>query len=245
MSHSTPGTAPAVTPDRTASERVIIAYRGPAKRKGFAQIPNVVLLDHSLSHAAKVLYGVMVGYAMQQEAFETDQAAIARDLGYSDRSVRSWMKELLDSGLLTIQRRGLNQPNVYFIEDAYALYDQKKPQPKEAASARWDRKDSSGPDRKISSTPVRKDSSGLDRKDPAGPYLMRKNSKKEEKKEQKKEAVLPTAVSEKSPEKSLEKNTAKNRETTGEKTERQSQTYRQGTAKIKAALDAARRERTE
>ena len=146
----------------------MIAYRGPSKRKGFAQIPNVVLLDKSLSHPAKVLYGLMVGYAMQHEAFETDQFAIAEDMGCTDRAIRKWMKELLDAGLLTITRRGLNQPNVYLIEDAYALYDQKKPEPKKAGPVRWDRNNGSGP------------------------YLKGKNLKKEDTKE----PFLPSASGE-------------------------------------------------
>ena len=170
----------------------MIAYRGPSKRKGFAQIPNVVLLDKSLSHPAKVLYGLMVGYAMQHEAFETDQFAIAEDMGCTDRAIRKWMKELLDAGLLTITRRGLNQPNVYLIEDAYALYDQKKPEPKKAGPVRWDRNNGSGPDRNSHSGPERNAGSGQERNNGSGPYLKGKNLKKEDTKE----PFLPSASGE-------------------------------------------------
>ena len=246
MPNSTPSGARSATPARSssvsassASERVIIAYRGPSKRKGFAQIPNVVLLDRSLSHAAKVLYGVMVGYAMQHEAFETDQAAIAGDLGYSDRSVRSWMKELLDAGLLTIQRRGLNQPNVYLIEDAYALYDQTKPQPKNPTNPRWDRKNLSGPARQNSSGPGRKEVSGQDRKDSSGPYLKGKNLKKEGQTEDKKESLLPAASPGECQDKSGQDKASQNN--SRDKDDAQRLVYQQGAAGIKVALHNAAR----
>jgi hypothetical protein len=110
-------------------EHIIVAFRGEARRKGFAQVPNVVTLDHTISCSSYRLYALLVAYAMQSEGIIASQGAIAEDLHCTDRAVRKWLDDLAEHGLITIYRRGQMQPNIYVIEDAYDLYDQQKPKP--------------------------------------------------------------------------------------------------------------------
>jgi DNA-binding MarR family transcriptional regulator len=113
-----------------AQHHIIIAFRGAARRKGFSQIPNVVTLDRTISSPAYRLYALLVSYAMQAEGSIASQGAIAEDLGCTDRSIRNWLDELEERGLISIHQQGQMRPNVYIIEDAYALYEEKKPDPK-------------------------------------------------------------------------------------------------------------------
>jgi biotin operon repressor len=105
----------------------IVAFRGEARRKGFSQIPNVITLDKSLSCPAYRLYSLLVSYAMQASGSIASQGAMAEDLGVTDRSVRNWIEELKEHGLISVEQQGHMKPNLYIIEDAYALYDTKKP----------------------------------------------------------------------------------------------------------------------
>ena len=123
---------------------VIVAFRSPARRKGFAQIPNVVLLDKSLSDAAIRLYGLLVSYAMQTGSFRASQAVMGEDLGKGERTARTLLKELSRRGLITVHRQGVMLPNIYFVEDAYALYDTEVPRPKQLRRAESDRKKIAG-----------------------------------------------------------------------------------------------------
>ena len=108
-------------------ENVIVAFRGEARRKGFAAVPIMVLIDKTLSCPAKVLYGVLVGYAIQSGGSIASQGDMAKDMDATDRSIRNWLKELEDRKLITIERQGQMKPNVYLIEDAYTLYQSEPP----------------------------------------------------------------------------------------------------------------------
>ena len=155
-----------------AGEDVIVAFRSPARRKGFAQIPTVVILDKTLSDAAKVLYALLVSYAMQTGSFKVSQASIGEDMGKGERTVRTLLGELSRRGLITVHRQGVMLPNIYFVEDAYALYDSQQPQPKKQVRTQ------KGPKENGRSLPA-----GSDRKKMAGhggrnqPVIAAKNSR--------------------------------------------------------------------
>ena len=111
-------------------QEVAVVHRSPSQRKGFAQIPHAVLTDPALSDGAVRLYGILLSYAFQGESFKCSQLKMASDIGKDDRTIRRLMKELHTRGLVTPVRQGQRMVNIYVLEDAYALYDSERPEPK-------------------------------------------------------------------------------------------------------------------
>jgi hypothetical protein len=82
---------------------------------GFTQIPNLVLRRPDLSPGAKLTYMVLLSYAWQSDSCYPGQDRLAVDMGVSERSVITYLKQLAESGLVTIRRRGLGMTNVYVL----------------------------------------------------------------------------------------------------------------------------------
>jgi hypothetical protein len=128
-----------------------LRYRSPVDARGYTMLMNCVLYDTQISDGAKVTYMVLLDHARQDDACYPGQDKLAEERGLTSRSVRSHLAELENRGLITIEQRGLNQTNLYWIEDLLTAY---KPD--------VDR------DRKKTSTPGRKNSSGQERKERSG-----------------------------------------------------------------------------
>jgi biotin operon repressor len=86
-----------------------------ALRAGFTQIPNLVLRRSDLPPGAKLTYMVLLSYAWQKGQAFPGQDRLARDMGVSERSVITYLKQLQESGLVSIIRRGLGLTNVYVL----------------------------------------------------------------------------------------------------------------------------------
>jgi hypothetical protein len=99
--------------ERSQEPHVIIEDETLAQ--GFTQIPNGVLRRSDLQPGAKLTYMVLLSYAWQKNHAYPGQDSLARDMGVSDRSVRTYLDQLVASGLLTIRRRGLGLTNVYIL----------------------------------------------------------------------------------------------------------------------------------
>ena len=82
---------------------------------GFTQIPNLVLRRSDLQPGAKLTYMVLLSYAWQQDHAYPGQDRLAADMGVSERSVITYLKQLQETGLITIRRRGLGLTNVYVL----------------------------------------------------------------------------------------------------------------------------------
>lgn len=82
---------------------------------GFTQIPNLVLRRSDLQPGAKLTYMVLLSYAWQKDHAYPGQDRLAIDMGVSERSVITYLKQLQESGLITIRRRGLGLTNVYVL----------------------------------------------------------------------------------------------------------------------------------
>lgn len=85
----------------------------PATAGGFTQIPNFLLTNKELSVGAKLTYAMLLKYAWHESACYPGQAKLADDMGAGERSVRTYLKELEDAGLLEVQQRGLGKTNLY------------------------------------------------------------------------------------------------------------------------------------
>ena len=109
--------------------------------QGFTQIPNGVLRRSDLQPGAKLTYMVLLSYAWQKNHAYPGQESLARDMGVSERSVITYLKQLQESGLVTVRRRGLGMTNLYIINriprsEKSADQEVKKPTPLEVQDLR-------------------------------------------------------------------------------------------------------------
>lgn len=84
-----------------------------ATRHGFTQVPNFILTNSHISVGAKLAYAMLLKYAWQDDACFPGQVKLAEDMGATDRSVRTYLKELEAAELLEITQRGLGKTNLY------------------------------------------------------------------------------------------------------------------------------------
>jgi len=82
---------------------------------GFTQIPNLVLRRSDLQPGAKLTYMVLLSYAWQKDHAYPGQDRLAADMGVSERSVITYLKQLQDAELITVRRRGLGLTNIYVL----------------------------------------------------------------------------------------------------------------------------------
>ena len=86
-----------------------------ATQRGWTGVPNFILESDQISIGAKLTYAMMLKYAREKDDCFPGQQTLAEDMGSSERSVRSWLKELEESGLISIERRGQGRPNLYTV----------------------------------------------------------------------------------------------------------------------------------
>jgi Helix-turn-helix domain len=84
-----------------------------ATRHGFTQVPNFILTNADISVGAKLAYAMLLKYAWGDDACFPGQIKLATDMGATDRSVRTYLKELESEQLLEIKQRGLGKTNLY------------------------------------------------------------------------------------------------------------------------------------
>ncbi len=84
-----------------------------ATRHGFTQVPNFILTKKDISVGAKLAYAMLLKYAWNNDACFPGQVKLAEDMGATDRSVRTYLKELEAAELLEIKQRGLGKTNLY------------------------------------------------------------------------------------------------------------------------------------
>lgn len=81
--------------------------------RGFTQVPNHVLVSEKISPGAKLAYAMLLKYAWQNDYCFPGQQRLAKDMGVTDRSVRTYLGELEDKRFITIRQRGQGKPNLY------------------------------------------------------------------------------------------------------------------------------------
>ena len=94
--------------------------------KGFTQVPNHVLVSSQLSPGAKLTYAMLLKYAWQNNFCFPGQERLAKDMGVTDRSVRTYLQELEGSKFVVIKQRGLGKPNLYELNLSASAADRKK-----------------------------------------------------------------------------------------------------------------------
>src|SRR5918996_1689519 len=138
-------------PQGYKEKTVVLQHKGLRTLKGFVQIPRFILLHDELSYGAKVAYGVLLGYAWQDDFCFPAQRQLAIDLRCSDRWVRKFLDELKKAGYIDWKQQGLNRPNIYYVLDE------------------------KNPERNYTSTPERNSTAGQDRNH-SSDYIYSKNN---------------------------------------------------------------------
>ena len=85
-------------------------------RHGFTQVPNFLLTNKDLSVGAKLYYAMLLKYAREKDYCFPGQQTLAEDIGSSERSVRTYQKELEDVGFLEVVQRGLGKTSIYKLD---------------------------------------------------------------------------------------------------------------------------------
>jgi Helix-turn-helix domain len=99
--------------DILRDRNIEIVGADPVTRHGFTQVPNFVLTKKEISVGAKLAYAMLLKYAWNNDACFPGQVKLAEDMGATDRSVRTYLKELEAVDLLEIKQRGLGKTNLY------------------------------------------------------------------------------------------------------------------------------------
>lgn len=94
--------------------------------KGFTMVPNHVLVSEKISPGAKLAYAMLLKYAWQHNYCFPGQQRLAKDMGVTDRSVRTYLQELENQKLISIRQRGFNRPNLYELNLVPSGRDRKK-----------------------------------------------------------------------------------------------------------------------
>lgn len=76
-------------------------------------IPNWLLHRKEISQGAKLCYARLCQYAGKDGIAWPAQKTLAEELGCSEREVQRYLKQLIESGLIASEQRGLGKPNIY------------------------------------------------------------------------------------------------------------------------------------
>ena len=104
---------------------IILKGADVLSEKGFTQVPNHVLVSSKLSPGAKLTYAMLLKYAWQNDYCFPGQERLAKDMGVTDRSVRTYLQELATKQFVVIKQRGLGKPNLYELNLAVSAADRK------------------------------------------------------------------------------------------------------------------------
>jgi hypothetical protein len=85
-----------------------------------------LLVSDRLSPGAKLTYAMLLKYAWQNDYCFPGQERLAKDMGVTDRSVRTYLQELEREQFITIKQRGLGKPNLYELNLSASAADRKK-----------------------------------------------------------------------------------------------------------------------
>src|SRR4051812_17790759 len=99
--------------DILRERNIEIVGADPVTRHGFTQVPNFILTKKNISVGAKLAYAMLLKYAWYDDACFPGQIKLADDMGATDRSIRTYLKELKAAALLEIKQRGLGKTNLY------------------------------------------------------------------------------------------------------------------------------------
>jgi hypothetical protein len=102
---------------------------------GFTQVPNHILRARNLSRDAKLLYSILRSYCWQKSTCFPSYETLMADMQCCNQTLASAIKELIECGLITVQRRGQGKTNRYILTDGAGTSEQGSTVVPEAAHA--------------------------------------------------------------------------------------------------------------
>lgn len=95
-----------------------VVFAGASPLSGFTIVPNAVLLNPLLSAPAKTLYAVLRSFAWEYRATVwPGQEKLCEMLGFTDKTLRKYLLELEESGLVEIRHRARGHNNLYIVHE--------------------------------------------------------------------------------------------------------------------------------
>jgi len=86
-----------------------------ATLRGWTGVPNFILESKEISPGAKLTYAMLLQYARERSECFPGQDTLAKHMGNCERSVRRWLKELEEAGLISRKKRGQGRSNMYYV----------------------------------------------------------------------------------------------------------------------------------
>src|SRR5712692_4355275 len=105
-----------LTPHFERLRNIILDGADVLSAKGFTQVPNHVLVSDKVSPGAKLAYAMLLKYAWQDDFCYPGQERLAKDMGVTDRSVRTYLQELEAQKFINIKQQGQGKSNFYVIK---------------------------------------------------------------------------------------------------------------------------------
>ena len=105
---------------------LILKGADAATRSGWTGVPNFILESSKISVGAKLTYAMLLKYAREEDECFPGQERLAKDMGVTDRSVRTWLKELEKVKLVSWKQRGQGKPNLYTVSLKASFWKGKK-----------------------------------------------------------------------------------------------------------------------
>ena len=112
-----------------------LMFKDENLRGGFAQIPNIVLRDGTLSAGAVRLYALLLSYAWDNDECYPGHETLSGDMGCTKMTVIRTLEELKSRHLISWKQQGLGRPNIYYIEkltDGYLIEPKAEGEPSKA-----------------------------------------------------------------------------------------------------------------
>ena len=91
------------------------------KRGNFTIISNELLEESQLSIPARYLLCVLIRRCQSDEWCYPSQITLGKYLNVSSRTIRSYLNELEEAGLILRVRTGFNRPNTYKVAKKFKL----------------------------------------------------------------------------------------------------------------------------
>ena len=98
-------------------------FKDELLRDGFTSMPNTVLYYKGISMGAKAAYLVLLSYAWNVMKTWAGQKAMSAHLGITEKTLRGYLSELTEHGIITITRRGQGLTSVVTFERLDHLRD--------------------------------------------------------------------------------------------------------------------------
>lgn len=92
-----------------------IEFGSGAWKHGFTMVPNHVLDAEHLSGQAKVTFALLMRFGRAKERAFPGQARMARLVGCTEKTLRVYIDELTQAGLVEVRRRGRGKTNLYIL----------------------------------------------------------------------------------------------------------------------------------